>query len=108
MPFSISAIQKATVFSFTGTINSLRKVLEKKLLKIQFALCIENKGCEDIEKRKFYQILPDEEAAREGYLRVIDESLADDLYPESYFIFVELPRKVREAFVAKENLIDVR
>ncbi len=28
-----------------------------------FALCIENNGCEDIEKRKFYQILSDEEAS---------------------------------------------
>ena len=81
--------------------------MEKKLLKTQFALCIENDDCEDIEQRKFYQILPDAEATREGYLRVIDESLEDYLYPESYFIFLELPRKVQEAFVAKEN-IDVR
>ena len=76
------------------------KSVRKRLLKIQFVLCIENNGCEDIEKRKFYQILPDEEAAREGYLRVVDESQEDYLYPESYFIFVELPCKVQEAFVA--------
>ncbi len=74
--------------------------MEKKLLKTQFVLCIENNGCEDIEKRKFYQILPDEEASREGYLRVVDESEEDYLYPESYFIFVELLRKVQKAFVA--------
>ena len=73
----------------------------------KFALCIENGDCEDIEKRKFYQILPDEEATREGYLWVVDESQEDYLYPESYFIFVELPHKVQEAFVAKEN-VDVR
>ena len=81
--------------------------MQKNLLETQFALCIENNGCEDIEKRKFYQILPDEEATREGYLRVVDESEEDYLYPESYFIFVELPRKVQEAFIAKEN-VDVR
>lgn len=74
--------------------------MEQKLLKTQFALCIENNDCEDIEKRKFYQILPDEEAARDGYLRVVDESEEDYLYPESYFIFLELPHKVHEAFVA--------
>ena len=74
--------------------------MEKKPLKIQFALCLENNGCEDIEKRKFYQILLDEEAVREGYLRVVDESEEDYLYPESYFIFLELPHKVQEAFVA--------
>ena len=74
--------------------------MKKKLLKTRFALCIENNACEDIEKRKFYQILPDEAAAREGYLRVVDESQEDYLYPESYFVFVELPRKAQEAFVA--------
>ena len=82
--------------------------MKKKQLEPQFMLCVENDGCEDIEQRKLYQILPDEKAAREGYLRVVDESQEDYLYPESYFIFVELPRKVQEAFVAKENLIDVR
>ena len=61
-----------------------------------------NKGLshEDIEKRKFYQILPDKKSAREGYLRVVDESQEDYLYPESYFIFVGLPQKVQEAFVS--------
>ncbi len=76
--------------------------MKKKLLETQFVLCIENRDCEDIEKRKFYQLLPDVEAAREGYLRVVDESQEDYLYPESYFIFVELPRKVQEAFVAAD------
>ena len=74
--------------------------MEKKLLETQFVLCIENGGCEDLEKRKFYQILPDEKAAQEGYLRVVDESQEDYLYPTSYFIFVELPHKAHEALVA--------
>jgi hypothetical protein len=34
----------------------------------KFALCIENKDCEDLEKRKIYQVLPDDEAAKEGYI----------------------------------------
>ena len=50
-----------------------------------------------LEKRKFYQILPDEKAAQEGYLRVVDESQEDYLYPDFYFIFVELPHKAHEA-----------
>ncbi|RKU09011.1 hypothetical protein C6501_15805 [Candidatus Poribacteria bacterium] len=72
----------------------------KKLSETHFVLCIENEGCEDLETRKFYRILPDEEAAKEGYLRVIDESQEDYLYPESYFIFLELPYKVQDALVA--------
>lgn len=62
-----------------------------------FALCIKNKDCEDLEKRKIYRILPDDEAAREGYLRVIDESGEDYLYPESYFILIRLPREAQKA-----------
>ena len=45
----------------------------------QFALCIENRDSEDLEKRKIYVVLPDEEAAKEGYLRVIDDYGADAL-----------------------------
>ena len=63
----------------------------------RFALCIENKDCEDLEQRKVYQVLPDDEAEKEGYLRVIDESGEDYLYPQSYFIVVQLPRKAQEA-----------
>jgi hypothetical protein len=62
-----------------------------------FALCVENKDCEDLEKRKIYQVLPDEEAEKEGYLRVIDESGEDYLYPQSYFVLVQLPREAQEA-----------
>jgi len=63
----------------------------------QFALCIENKDSEDLEKRKIYVVLPDEEARKEGYLRVIDESGEDYLYPASYFILVELPAEAQQA-----------
>ena len=64
---------------------------------ILFVLCIENKDCDDLEKRKVYQVLPDDKAADEGYLRIVDESGEDYLYPESYFISVALPRKVQDA-----------
>ena len=53
-----------------------------------------------MEKRKIYQILPDAEAAQEGYLRVVDESREDYLYPAAYFILVELPRSAQEALAA--------
>ena len=68
--------------------------------KTQFALCIENIDCVDLEKRKLYQILPDEAATQEGYMRVIDESGEDYLYPESYFILVELSRRAEEVLIA--------
>lgn len=63
----------------------------------QYALCISNKECEDLEVRKIYKILEDTDAKSEGYLRVIDESGEDYLYPESYFIFIELPLMAQKA-----------
>ena len=63
----------------------------------KFVLCLRNDDCEDLEKRKIYQVLDDEEAAKEGYIRVIDESGGDYLYPESYFVFVDLPREAEAA-----------
>jgi hypothetical protein len=62
-----------------------------------FALCVENKDCEDLEKRKIYQVLRDEEAEKEGYFRIIDESGEDYLYPQSYFVLVKLSHEAQEA-----------
>jgi len=69
----------------------------KELKEKLFALCISNKDCEDLERRKIYQLIPDEESEKEGYFRVIDESGEDYVYPQSYFILVQLPRKAQEA-----------
>jgi hypothetical protein len=71
--------------------------MDKAKENYSFALCIENKDCDDLEKRKIYLMLPDEGAEKEGYIRVIDESGEDYLYPQSYFIVVQLPRKAQEA-----------
>ena len=71
--------------------------MEKEKKEQVFALCVENKDCEDLEKRKIYEVLPDEEAEKEGYLRIIDESGEDYLYPQSYFVLVELPHEAQEA-----------
>lgn len=71
--------------------------MAKERKEQSFALCIENKECEDLEKRKIYRVLPDDEAKKEGFMRIIDESGDDYLYPESYFILVELPREAQDA-----------
>ena len=63
----------------------------------RFALCVENNDCDDLEKRKIYVVVPDDDAEKEGYFRVVDDSGEDYLYPASYFILVELPVEVQEA-----------
>ena len=59
-----------------------------------FALCVEDGGMEDLEVRKVYQTMPDREASREGYVRVIDESGEDYIYLADLFVPVKLPAAV--------------
>jgi hypothetical protein len=66
----------------------------KNISPIRFAICLKNKGSEDLIIRKVYQVLPDENAAKKGLLRLIDESGEDYLYPASYFFLIDLPQKV--------------
>ena len=66
----------------------------------KYVLCIDNKDCEDLEKRKIYQAIQDKKAEQDGYLRVIDESGEDYLYPQSYFVFVQLPIEAQQALAA--------
>ncbi len=57
----------------------------------RFVLCIRSEGSDDLEPRKVYQVLPDRAAVRDGYLRVIDESGEDYLYPAEYFVPLKFP-----------------
>jgi hypothetical protein len=68
--------------------------------KKQFAICVRNEGAEDLEIRRVYQILPDARAAKDGYVRVVDESGEDYLYPADYFVPVELSREAERALSA--------
>ncbi len=68
---------------------------------LMFALCIDNRDCEDLEKGKVYQVISDERAAEEGYLRVIDESTEDYRYPSSYFVAVDLPKAAQDALLIR-------
>ena len=73
-----------------------------------FALCVEDGGMEDLEARKLYQILPDREAAREGYIRIVDESGEDYIYPSDLFVPVRLPAAVVRRLRARSLQISGR
>jgi hypothetical protein len=51
----------------------------------QFVVCVRPGDCEDLEVGKVYEVLPDPKAAKEGYLRIVDESGEDYLYPAERF-----------------------
>lgn len=65
----------------------------------QYVLCVEDRDCEDLERRKIYQFIPDSKAESEGYFRIIDESGEDYLYPKSYFVIVQLSQEAKEALM---------
>jgi hypothetical protein len=65
-----------------------------------YVLCVDNGGYpESLEVRKLYAVLPDERAAANDYIRVIDETGEDYLYPAEYFIFVDLPSEAAKALM---------
>ena len=75
----------------------------------QFAVCVKNKEYgASLELRKLYQVLPDDNAARHRQLRVIDESGEDYLYPENYFVPVELPQSAEKAVLRAAGLTSAK
>ena len=58
----------------------------------QFFLCVSNDAYPpSLETRKVYRGLSDPAAEARGFVRVIDESGEDYLYPAACFVAVELP-----------------
>ena len=72
----------------------------KSKTAVRFAVCVNNSEYPaSLELHKIYRVLPDEDAAADGDLRVVDESGEDYLYPADYFVIVELPQEVRESLM---------
>ena len=68
----------------------------------RFAICIDNSGYPAaLELHKVYAVLPDERAAEDDFLRVIDESGEDYLYSAKRFVSVELPQRVKKSWLRR-------
>src|SRR5712691_3331704 len=68
----------------------------------RFAVCVRNKGYEaSLERNKIYAVLPDEEAERDGDVRVIDESGEDYLFSADRFVAIEVPAAVRASLLRR-------
>jgi hypothetical protein len=71
----------------------------------RFVVCVNNKDYPaSLELRKLYQVVADDAAAKHHQLRVIDESGEDYLYPEEYFVPVQLPQAAEKAVLRAANL----
>lgn len=62
----------------------------------RYAVCVRNTGYEaSLERNKIYAIVPDADAARDGDLRIIDESGEDYLFAADRFVVIDVPAAVR-------------
>ncbi len=62
----------------------------------RFVVCVENSEYPaSLELHKIYRVLPDDDAAKDGDLRIVDESGEDYLYPAGWFVPIHLSRTLR-------------
>ena len=72
----------------------------------KFVLCIDSGDWpEDLVVHKIYRVLPDEHAAKFSWIRLIDESEEDYLYPADCFIPIELPEEIEQALYAVDPVV---
>jgi hypothetical protein len=58
----------------------------------KFVICIHNgEYAGTLDVRKVYEALDDPSAEKRNYIRVVDESGEDYLYPRSWFVLVAVP-----------------
>jgi len=66
----------------------------------RFAVCMNNREYPaSLELHKIYRVLPDEEAAGEGDIRIVDESGEDYLYPAEWFVHIDVPHEVEASLL---------
>lgn len=79
----------------SGSATSTKRRRPRRPAAPRFVVCIENTGYPaSLELHKIYRTLADSDAARDGDVRIVDESGEDYLYPADWFAAVDLPRRV--------------
>ena len=66
----------------------------------RFVVCINNaEHPASLELHKIYRVLPDDDAAQDGDVRVIDESGESYLYPKEWFVPLEVPHAIERSLL---------
>jgi len=74
--------------------------MAKKKRSSRFVLCIQNDEYPaSLEVGKVYRTLADLPARARRFVRVIDESKEDYLYPSKYFVPIKLPEAAAKALM---------
>lgn len=82
--------------SASGTSTRRKTVATQR----RFAVCVRNDGYEaSLERNKIYAVLLDDDAERDGDLRVVDESGEDYLFAADRFVAIEVPAAVRASLL---------
>lgn len=69
-----------------------------------FGVCIDNAGYPaSLEAGKLYPVIPDDEAAKRGYIRVVDESGEDYGYSAERFFILEVPDALAKALSTRSE-----
>jgi hypothetical protein len=67
----------------------------------RFLICVNNEGFPaSLEVRKVYEALPDPVGETRGFVRIVDESGEDYLYPADRFVAVDLPQEAAGVFAS--------
>lgn len=66
--------------------------------RANFALCVETHGYVDLELRRLYRIRADRKALAQGFIRIVDDSGEDYLFPASSFLPVRLSAGAAKVF----------
>lgn len=74
----------------------------KKNGNAKLAICLNNESYPaSLETGKLYRVVDDDDAAKNGYIRVIDESGEDYAFAASRFYIIDLPPSVRKSLLPR-------
>lgn len=66
----------------------------------KFVICIQSDDPDMLTPRMVYEVLPDEDAEKSNYMRIVDNEGEDYLYPTSYFVPISFPAGVQKTLKA--------
>ena len=65
--------------------------------RARFIVCVDRGGNEDLQVGRIYRVLPDARARQLHYVRIVDDSEEDYLYPSRLFLAFHAPPSLRQA-----------
>jgi hypothetical protein len=75
----------------------------KRITK-RFALCVDNTDYEaSLIRGKVYRNLQDPRAAKDDFVRILDESGEDYLFHKNHFVFVDFPKAIQKKLLQLES-----